>query len=78
MDNMNLNLLKIGLSLKTGLSLYLVLTLTRKKISNIFFQKIKSSTMPVQHVKGQPAAATYVREKGRLTFYTHRETPCSS
>ena len=39
-------------------------------------QKIKSASMPDHHVKGQPAAAMYVREKGRLTFDTHRETPC--
>ena len=31
MDNMNLNLLKTGLSLKTSLSLYLALTLPKKK-----------------------------------------------
>ena len=43
-----------------------------------YFQKIKSATMPVQHVKGQPAAPTYVREKGCLTFDTNRETPCSN
>ena len=30
-----------------------------------FLQKIKSGTMPDHHVKGQPAASTYVRE-GRL------------
>ena len=32
----------------------------RIKNFKIFFQKIKSATMPVQHVKGQPAASTYV------------------
>ena len=44
----------------------------------IFFQKIKSATMPVHHVKGQPGTSMYVREKGRFTFHTNRETPCSS
>ena len=43
----------------------------------IFFQKIKSATMPVHHVKGQPGTSTYVREKGRITFHTNRVTPCS-
>ena len=37
-----------------------------KKNSNFFFQKIKSTSMPDHHVKGQPAASTYVREKGCL------------
>ena len=61
----NLNLLQAGLSLKTRLGLNLAHTLTKEKIS-IFFQKIKPTTIPVQHVKGQPAASTYVREKGVL------------
>ena len=43
----------------------------------IFFQKIKSATMPVHHVKGQPAVSTYVWEKGCITFDTNRDTPCS-
>ena len=43
----------------------------------IFFQKIKSATMPVHHVKGQPGTSMYVREKGRFTFHTNRETPCN-
>ena len=30
----------------------------------IFFQKIKPTTLPIHHVKGQPAAPTYVRKKG--------------
>ena len=34
--------------------------------------------MPDHHVKGQPAAPTYVREKGCLKSYSNRETPCSS
>ena len=42
-----------------------------------FFQKFKPTTMPVQHVKGQPAASTYVREKGCLKCHTNRGTPCS-
>ena len=33
-----------------------------------FPPKIKSTTMPVLHVKGQPGASTYVREKGVLLF----------
>ena len=36
----------------------------QKENFKFFFQKIKSTTIPVQHVKGQPAASTYVREKG--------------
>ena len=34
--------------------------------------------MPVQHVKGQAAASTYVQKKGCLTCDTHRETPCTT
>ena len=49
----------------------------KKENFKIFFQKIKSATLLVQHVKGQPDSPTYVREKGCLTFYTNRETPCS-
>ena len=50
------------------------------KIKNfkIFFQKIKPTTLLVQHVKGQPDSSTYVREKGRLTCDTNRETPCKN
>ena len=33
--------------------------------------------MLVQHVKGQPAASTYFRERG-VTCDTNRETPCTS
>ena len=32
--------------------------------------------MPNHHVKGQPAASTFAREKGCFTYYTHRKTPC--
>ena len=48
------------------------------KIKNfkIFFQNIKPFTLPVHHVKGQPAAPTYVRKKGCVTFDTNRDTPC--
>ena len=49
-----------------------------KKNFKIFFQNIKSATMPDHHVKGQPAAPTYVREKGCLKKDSNRETPCSS
>ena len=39
----------------------------------------KSTTMPVQHVKGHPAASTCVqKKKGWSTFDTNRESPCSS
>ena len=47
MENMNLNSLQTGLSLKTKLGLYLALTWTKRKILNFFFQKIKCTTMPV-------------------------------
>ena len=40
--------------------------------TKIFFQQIKSPYMPVQHLKGQPAASTYIWERGCLTFYSHR------
>ena len=33
--------------------------------------------MSDHHAKGQPAASTYVREKGRVTFDTNHDTPCS-
>ena len=69
------NLLQTGLSLQTRLGLNLALTLSNK--NSHFFQKIVSGTMPVQHMKGQPAASTYVREKGCLKIFTHCETPCS-
>ena len=45
-DNMSLNLLKTGLSLKTSLSLYLALTLTKWKISKIFFKKSNPPQCP--------------------------------
>ena len=32
--------------------------------------------MPDHHMKGQPAASTYVRKKGCVTFDTNRDTPC--
>ena len=49
------------------------------KMSKLFFfQQIKSAAMPVQHVKGQPAASTYVREKGGVKKYSNRDTPCSN
>ena len=50
----------------TGMSHFFCLfplTQTKKKF-RIFFQKIKSTSMPDHHVKGQPAASTHVREKG--------------
>ena len=33
--------------------------------------------MPVQHVKGQPAASTYVQEKGGVKIGVDLRTPCS-
>ena len=50
----------------------------RDKVKNfkIFFQKTKSGSMPQHHVKGQPAASTYVREKGCVTCDTNHDTPC--
>ena len=52
--------------------------MTKAKISNFFFQKTKPTTLLVQHVKGQPAASTYVQKKGCPTCDTNRGTPCSS
>ena len=37
---------------------------------------MKSATMLVHHVKGQPAASTYVREKGYVTCDTNLDPPC--
>ena len=34
--------------------------------------------MPVHHVKGQPAASTYVGEKECIKKDSNRDTPCSS
>ena len=72
---MNLNLLKTRMSLKTRLALYLALTPDQKNFQ-FFVQKIKSATMPDQHVKGQPATSTYVQEKGGVRKDSNRETPC--
>ena len=49
-----------------------------KKNSKFFFKKIEPEPLLVQHIKGQPAASTYVREKGGITFYSIRKTPCRS
>ena len=48
------------------------------KIKNfkIFFPKIKSTSMPDHHVKGQPAASMYVQIKGCVTFHSNRDSPC--
>ena len=59
-ENLNLSLLQTGLSLKTRLSLYLALNLTKKTNFKIFIQKIKCTTMPGHHVKGQPEVSTFV------------------
>ena len=56
---MNLNLLQTRLSLKTSLSSYLDLTMTKNTNFN-FFQKTKPDPFLVQHVKGQPNSSTYV------------------
>ena len=47
------------------------------KIENLkfFSQKIEPKPLLVHHVKGQPAASTYVREKGCVTCDTNRDTP---
>ena len=37
---------------------------------------MKSATIPVQHVKGQPAALTHVREKGCIKKDSNRVAPC--
>ena len=39
--------------------------------------QIKSSTMPIHHIKGQPGLSTYVQKKWCLTCDTNRETLCS-
>ena len=70
-------MLKTRLSLKTRLGLYLALTQTKWEISKFFFQKIKSTTMLVHHVKGQPAVSTYVQEKGGVKNPVDPWTPCS-
>ena len=49
----------------------------KMKNFKFFFQKIEPKPMLVHHVKGQPALSTYVREKGGVTCYTNRGTPCS-
>ena len=48
----------------------------RKKNFKFFFKKIKSASMPDHHVKGQPTASTYVREKGCIKNNSNRDTPC--
>ena len=72
---MSLKSQQTGLNLKTWLGLYLALILTQENFKN-FFKKIKCTTMPVHHIKGQPAASTCVREKGGITSDTIHETPC--
>ena len=48
----------------------------KMKNFKFFFQKIKPAPLLDQHVKAQPDASTYVREKGCLKKYSNRETPC--
>ena len=60
MENVNLSLLQTGLSLKNWLSLYLAPDPDKTKNFKIFSQKIKSTTLLIHHIKGQPAASTYV------------------
>ena len=62
--------------LKTRLRWYMGLTMT-KNIISIFFRKNEPKPLLIQHVKGQPAASTYVQEKGGVTCYTNHETPCN-
>ena len=71
-----MNMLQTRLGLKTRLGLYLGLTMSKNKNFKIFFQEIKPTTLLFQHVKGQPAAATYVRKRG-VAFHTNRGTPSS-
>ena len=48
----------------------------QKKDIQFFSQKIKPTTLLVQHLKGQSDSSTSVQENGCLIFHTHRETPC--
>ena len=41
------------------------------------FQKTKSKTMLIQHVKGYPDLSMYSKNKGGITLDTDHETPCS-
>ena len=54
-----------------------------KKIWNVLFCQVQGHVQArpgfqAQPRKGQPTVSMYVWEKGCLTFYTHRETPCTS
>ena len=49
----------------------------KMKNFKFFSQKIEPKPLLVHHVKGQHAASPYVREKGGVTCYTNRGTPCT-
>ena len=55
---------------------YLGRTMTKKKISKFFFQKIKPKTFVFQHVKGYRDSCMYSKNKGGVKIYTNRDTPC--
>ena len=48
-----------------------------KKNYELFFKQIKSDTMPVHHMKGQPAASIYVWRKGGVKKDSNHDAPCS-
>ena len=75
-ENLNLNLLQTGLSLKTRLELYLALILTQKKFLNLF------SKNQMHHYTHSPRKRTawcvnICPRKGGITSDTIRGTPCS-
>ena len=46
------------------------------EVEKISFQKNKSKTMLIQHVKGYPDPYMYSKNKGGITSDTDCETPC--
>ena len=52
------------LGLKTTLGLYLAQTLTKMKNFKFVFQKIKSATIPIHHVKGQTDYQRMSKKRG--------------
>ena len=72
---MNLNLMQTGQSLKTRLSLYLALTLTKSKIS-IFFSKNQTYHIACSARERAAWFNNICPRKGHLTCHTDRETPC--
>ena len=69
----NVSLLQTRLSLKTSLRLYLLLT--DQKFFTFFSQKIKCTTTPVHHMKGQSNPSTYGK-KGGVKKDSNHKTPC--